>query len=466
MINFCIYVIDDEQTIRKGISMALEKDYRVMTFSEAETALKAMKKDLPDLVLLDIGLPGMNGIEALEKIKEQYPDVLVIMITAYEDFKSVVSAMKAGARDYLVKPIHLENLEIVVRNSIETIRLRKEVRTLQEKHLIENVPCFIAESKAILDVMGFVEQVAKSPDTPILILGETGTGKELIASTIHYRSPNFMGPLIPVNCASIAKDLIESELFGYEKGAFSGALVSGKKGLIEESANGTLFLDEVGDLGLEVQAKLLRFLESGEFYRLGGTKKLNVRTRIVSATNKDLDALVKKGQFRKDLYFRIAVIKVKIPSLKDRPDDIIPLAKYFFMKFKDKFKKDITGLASEAQEALLSHKWEGNIRELRNLIEKAVLTCKGSKISAEDLGLALDVNSEENKGQIGQKGDHHLFPILDESGLDFESLERSFQAFYIKEALHLSKGNESRAAQLLNLNHHTFRYRKKKLGIL
>lgn len=465
MINYCIYVIDDEQTISKGISMALEAEYRVMTFSEAETALKAMKKDLPDLILLDIGLPGMNGIEALERIKGQYPDVLVIMITAYEDFKSVVSAMKAGAHDYLVKPIHLENLEVIVRNSIETIRLRKEVRTLQEKYLIENVPCFVAESKAILDVMGFVEQVAKSPDTPILILGETGTGKELLASAIHYRSPNFMGPLIPVNCASIAKDLIESELFGYEKGAFSGALLSGKKGLIEESANGTLFLDEVGDLSLEVQAKLLRFLESGEFYRLGGTKKLTVKTRVVSATNKDLDAMVEKGQFRKDFYFRIAVIKVKIPSLKERTDDIIPLAKYFFMKFKTKFSKDVTALAPEAQESLLSHKWEGNVRELRNLIEKAVLTCKGSEISPEDLGITFDVNSLENEERIGQSGDHLIFPILDESGVDFESLERSFEAFYIKKALHLSKGNESRAAQLLSLNHHTFRYRKKKLGI-
>ena len=465
MIDFFIYVIDDEPTIREGISMALEADYRVETFSEAETAIDAMNSDPPDLVLLDIGLPGMGGIEALEKIKKQYPDIFVIMVTAYEDFKSVVSAMKAGAYDYLVKPIHMEGLEVIVRNAIETTRLKKEVRALQEAYLKENVPCFIGESNAILDVMSFVDQVAKSPDTPILILGETGTGKELIAGAIHYRSPNFRGPLIPVNCASIAKDLIESELFGYEKGAFSGALLSGKKGLIQEAAGGTLFLDEVGDLSLEVQAKLLRFLESGEFYRLGGTKKLNVQTRIVSATNKDLEAMVETGKFRKDLYFRIAVVKIKVPSLKERVNDIIPLAKYFLIKFSSKFSKDVTGLSSEAQQLLLSHKWEGNVRELRNLIEKAVLTSKGNEITAENLGIYPNGEYVDQERHYTQKTKGLYFNPLDETGVDFEGLERTFEVFFFEEALRLTKGNESKAAQLLNLNHHTFRYRKRRLGI-
>ncbi len=465
MINFCIYVIDDEPTIRKGIAMALETSYRVETFSEAGTALEAMAQDPPDLVLLDIGLPDMDGIEALEIIKRQFPDVLVIMVTAYEDFKSVVSAMKTGAHDYLVKPIHMEGLEVIVRNAIETTRLKKEVRALQEAYLNENVPCFIGESNAILDVMGFVEEVAKSPDTPILILGETGTGKELIAAAIHYRSPNFKGPLIPVNCASIAKDLIESELFGYEKGAFSGALLSGKKGLIEESANGTLFLDEVGDLSLEAQAKLLRFLESGEFYRLGGTKKMKVQTRVVSATNRDLEEMMEKGHFRKDLYFRIAVIKVKVPSLKERPGDIIPFVKYFIIKFNNKFSKNVTGLSVEARQSLMNHQWEGNVRELKNLIEKAVLTCKGSEITKDDIGINPDMNYVENSEFCGPNRKGLFFDPLDESGADLENLERSLETFYFKEALHLSKGNESRAAQLLNLNHHTFRYRRRKLGI-
>jgi DNA-binding NtrC family response regulator len=269
---YTLYVIDDEFSITEGIKLALEASYRVVTFSNAESAIDMIKRIPPDMVLLDIGLPDMDGIEALEKIKALYPDMLVIMITAYEDIKTVISAMKLGAYDYVVKPLHMDSLEVSIKNALETIKLRKEVQTLQARYLQENLPCFIGESRAILDVMDFIEDVAKSPDTPVLLIGETGTGKELIASSIHYHSPNYQGPLATVNCAAIPTDLIESELFGYEKGAFSGAQSSGKKGLIEEAAGGTLFLDEVGDLSLEAQAKLLRFLEQGEFYRVGGRK--------------------------------------------------------------------------------------------------------------------------------------------------------------------------------------------------
>ena len=445
--------------------MALEADYRVETFAEAETALEAITKDPPDLILLDIGLPGMGGIEALEQIKRRHPDLLVIMVTAYEDIKSVVSSMKAGAHDYLVKPIHMEGLEVIVRNAVETTRLKKEVRALQEAYLKENVPCFIGESNAILDVMGFVEQVAKSPDTPILILGETGTGKELIASAIHYRSPNFKGPLIPVNCASIAKDLIESELFGYERGAFSGALLTGKKGSLKSQRMEPFFLTKWETLALKFRQNSCVFLNQENFTGWGERKKLNVQTRIVSATNKDLEAMIEIGQFRRDLYYRIAVIKVKVPSLKERQDDIIPLAKYFLMQFNTKFAKNVTGLSPEAQQSLMGHKWEGNVRELKNIIEKAVLTCKGREITADNLGVTLDIDCLEHSGNYGQRGDHLFFPPIGDSGVDFENLERSLETFYFKEALRLSKGNESKAAQLLNLNHHTFRYRKRRLGI-
>jgi DNA-binding NtrC family response regulator len=277
MITFTICIVDDEPTVREGICMALESDYQMAAYETAEAALTAMNKNPPDLILLDIGLPGMNGADALKEIKRRYPDILVIMITAYEDVKTVISAMKLGAYDYIVKPIQMDGLEVTIRNAPDTIRLRKEVQNLQENYLKENLPCFISESNEIQHVMEFVEMVAKSPDTPILIIGETGTGKELLASAIHYSSPNFKGPLMTVNRAAIPKDLIESELFGYEKGAFSGAKTSGKRGLIEESAHGTLFLDEVGDLSFEAQAKLLRFLEEGEFYRVGGTKKFRFK---------------------------------------------------------------------------------------------------------------------------------------------------------------------------------------------
>ncbi|MCF8131018.1 MAG: sigma-54 dependent transcriptional regulator, partial [Deltaproteobacteria bacterium] len=332
-ITYSIYIVDDEETIREGVSMALEPDYQVKTFSTAEAAIEAMENGPPDLVLLDIGLPGMDGVKALGIIKGRHPDTMIIMITAYEDLETVISAMKVGAYDYVVKPLHMDALEVSIRNALETIRLRKEIEILQENYLKENLPCFIRESKAIQNVMEFIGMVAKSPDTPVLILGETGTGKELLASAIHYRSPNFKGPLMTVNCAAIPKDLIESELFGYEKGAFSGASATGKKGLIEEAANGTLFLDEVGDLSLEAQAKFLRFLEEGEFYKVGGTKKRQIQTRVVSATNKDLDHMMTKDRFRKDLYFRLSVIKVQVPSLNERRDDILPIAMHFLYEF-------------------------------------------------------------------------------------------------------------------------------------
>jgi len=325
MIEYGIYVIDDETLIRDSIAMALEETYRIETFAEAEPAMAAMETGPPDLVLLDIGLPGMDGIQALEKIQKRHPGLLTVMITAVEDIDTVVAAMRLGAYDYVVKPLQMDGLETTIRNALETIRLRKEVRSLQRQVLQANVPCFIAESDVIQDVMAFVGQVAKSPDTPVLIQGETGTGKELIASAIHYQSPNFQGPFITVNCAAIPTDLVESELFGYEKGAFSGAGAAGKRGLLEAAGGGTLFLDEIGDLSPDAQAKLLRFLEQGEFFRVGGTRRQILRTRIISATNKDLERMIVDGRFRKDLYFRIGVVKVKIPALNARTDDILPL---------------------------------------------------------------------------------------------------------------------------------------------
>jgi DNA-binding NtrC family response regulator len=461
MISYSIYIIDDEKTVREGITMALGADYRVDSFSTAERAIGAIKNKPPDLILLDIGLPSMDGIEALRKIKSLYPEILVIMITAYEDINSVISAMKLGAYDYVVKPIHMDRLEVTIQNALETISLRKEVQVLQGKYLKENFGCFIGESNAILDVMEFIDMVAKSPDTPILICGETGTGKELIASAIHYRSPNFKGKLIAVNCASIPRDLIESELFGYEKGAFTGARAFGKKGLIEEAANGTLFLDEVGDLSLEAQATLLRFLEEGEFYRIGGVGKLKVHTRVVSATNKDLNNMIENGLFRKDLYFRLGVIKIQVPSLNERREDIIPLAKHFLLEFSLKFGKKFTGISSQAESILKSYKWTGNVRELKNMIERGVLIGKGTKLTLQDLGI-----EGTHKGMpLDKKNKHTEFAPIPPEGIDLPSIQESLEKFYLKEALRLSGGNESKSARLLNINHHTFRYRRKKLQI-
>jgi len=461
MVRYTIYLVDDDRFIRNGISDALGQEYNLRTFGNAEDLLNKLAKSPPDLILLDIGLPGMNGIEALSEIKKVNPDILVIMITAYEDIDTVISAMKSGAHDYVVKPIFMDGLESTIKNALDTIRLRKEVQILQERYLQENVPCFIGESDAIQNMMDFLHKVSKSPDTPIFIIGETGTGKELIASAIHFRSPNFKGPFVTVNCAAIPKDLIESELFGYEKGAFSGAKASGKKGLIEEAASGTLFLDEVGDLSLEAQAKLLRFLEAGEFYRVGGTKKLHVQTRVVSATNKNIDEMVKHGGFRMDLFFRLGVIKVQVPSLNERRSDILSLAKHFLFGFNQKFEKNFKGFTMDAKRAMEEHHWTGNVRELKNLVERGILTGTEPEITEEDLALgSIKSRTVQEQGGLDIK-----FPPFPPTGIDFPSVHESVERYFITKALEISVGNESEAARLLNINHHTFRYHRKKLNI-
>jgi len=399
----------------------------------------------------------MDGISALKKVRDMHPDLPVVMITAYEDVKTVIAAMKLGAHDYVIKPILMPGLRVTIHNALETIRLKKEVQILQERYLKENLPCFIGESRCIQNVMKFIAQVAKSPDTPILILGETGTGKELLAGAVHYRSPNFKGRFITVNCAAIPKDLIESELFGYEKGAFSGASSAGKKGLIEIAENGTLFLDEIGDLIPEAQAKLLRFLEDGEFYRVGGTHKHKVRTRVISATNRDLEEMMRKDLFRKDLYFRLGVVKVQIPSLNERREDILPIAMHFLHEFNLKFSKSFTGFSALSEKQLMNHNWIGNVRELRNVIERGVLVGRGRYLSLEELGF-----EKKERAVQAEKGEMR-FPLLTEKGIDLPAMQEEMEAYYIQEALRRTGGNESRAACLLHLKAHNFRYRSGKL---
>jgi DNA-binding NtrC family response regulator len=360
----------------------------------------------------------------------------------------------------VVKPVQMDALLVILRNAFETIAMRKEIQALHEKYLRENLPCFIGESNAIQDVMELVAKVAQSPDTPILILGDTGTGKELIAKAVHYKSPNFKGPMVAVNCAAMPKELIESELFGYEKGAFTGAEKSGKEGLVEKAASGTLFLDEVGDLGSEAQVKLLRFLDTGEYYRVGGTQKRAVKTRIISATNRDLAALVQAGEFRNDLYHRFAVVKLEVPSLRERRDDIIPMAKHFLVEYSRKFEKPFTGISSEAQTALKEYDWPGNVRELKNLIERGVLLAEGPEFRLEDLGLKKIGSREKD----GQPCNGHDLPPVSASGVDLTAVIEAIEKAYFDQALQLANGNESRAALLLNLTRDKFRYRRQKLN--
>jgi DNA-binding NtrC family response regulator len=462
MTSYSIYIVDDEAVARNGLKLALKnKNYKVQAFETAESALKAIAENPPDLVLLDIGLPGMSGVEALEIIKARHPEVIIVMITAYEDVQTVVSSMKNGAYEYVVKPVQMDALLVILRNAFETIAMRKEIQALHEKYLKENLPCFIGESNAIQDVMELVAKVAQSPDTPILIQGDTGTGKELIAKAIHYKSPHFKGSMVAVNCAAMPRELIESELFGYEKGAFTGAEKSGKEGLVEKAANGTLFLDEVADLSAEAQVKLLRFLDEGEYYRIGGTKKRTVKTRIISATNRDLAGLVEKGDFRNDLYHRFAVVKLEVPSLKRRRDDIIPMAKSFLVEYSQKFEKAFSGISPEAEVALKEYDWPGNVRELKNLIERGVLLSEGPQLMLADLGL-----KETNGGGSATPPDNgHGLPPVSLSGIDFTAIIENIEKNYFEEALQLANGNESKAALLLNLTRDKFRYRRNKLSI-
>lgn len=461
MIRYTIAIVDDEVTIRDSLDIILSDEYTICLYEDAESFVASLEESLPDVVLMDIGLPVMSGIEALEIFKTRAPNTPVIMITAYEDINMVISSMKIGAFDFILKPINPDLLEMTIKKAISSISLIKEVQVLQEKFLQENEPCFIGESKNIENVMDFINLVSKSRDTPIMILGETGTGKELIAKAIHARSPVFQGPFVAVNCSAFPEDLIESELFGYEPGAFSGAKRGGKKGFIEVADQGTLFLDEVADLSPAGQAKLLRFLENGEFYKVGGTKKYRIHTRVVSATNKDLDLLVKEEKFRKDLYFRLCVVKAEIPSLNERPDDIIPLAKHFLHEFNKKFNKKLKGISAQAQAILEVHEFTGNVRELKNIIERSVLVAKNQLVCVAEMGLLPNVDLDPIHPS-SQKAEIQT-PQLPEEGVHLNDLLSGIEKEYMSLAMERSKGNESCAAKLLNMNHHTFRYRWKRI---
>lgn len=447
---FCLYIVDDEVAVRNSLRQALKRICTVKTFSTVEKALKSIDKEPVDLVLLDIELPGIGGVNALKQLKQKSPGTAVIMVTANDEVPTVVSCMKQGAYDYITKPFNLKMVVRKVHNCFESLHMKKEVELLQQKYFQEKLPCFIGESDSIQEVMTIVDSVAKSP-APVLILGESGTGKDLIARTIHYKSERFQKSFVALNCAAIPENLIESELFGYEKGAFSGAGTKGKKGQLELAQNGTLFLDEIGDLGLEAQAKILRFLEDGGFYRLGGTKKLFVKTRIVSATNKNLEKMIEKKLFREDLYYRLALIKIRVPSLNKRREDIVPIAKHFLIELSKNYQKKFNKISPDVEKYILKHRWKGNIRELKNFIERGIILGKGPTLHAKDVGIY--------QKNISPKDHNNLLQPLPDEGIDLGAIE----AHYIEEAIKKSQGNDAKAARLLGLSYYAFRYRKKQL---
>lgn len=380
-----ILVVDDEEDILNILKFLLEKEgYEVDTAPNGEEALKKVERNTYDIVLTDLRMPGIDGMTVLEKTKEIRPSTEVVIMTAYASIESAVEAIKKGATDYLVKPFINEDLKMRIRRILEHRNLQKEVEILKYQ-LSQKITgeVFFGTSPQMQEILKLLEKIIPTKST-VLILGESGTGKGVLAEFIHYNSPRKDKPFISINCSAIPEHLLESELFGYKKGAFTGA-VSDKKGLIEMAHGGTLFLDEIGDMPLNLQAKILKFLESGEFIPLGDTVKKQVDVRVIAATNKDLEELIKEGKFREDLYYRLNVIEIKIPPLRERKEDIPALVYFFIDKLSKEHGKKIKGITSEALSCLINYDWPGNVRELKNVIERAIILATEEYLTVNEL---------------------------------------------------------------------------------
>ncbi len=379
-----ILIVDDDNMTLQTLSMALEDDYETFTASNGLNALKVLGREDVDVVLSDMDMPGLNGIELLARINEMEDPVPVIMITGQGTIETAVEAMKLGACDYVTKPVNLDRLALLIEKALENKRLKEENRLLKQQ-IREHGPNLniIGHSAALERCKELALQVAGTKAT-VLIEGESGTGKELITNIIHYNSPVAHGPLIKVNCSAFSEGVLESELFGHEKGAFTGAVAT-KKGRFELANGGTLFLDEVGEMPLSIQVKLLRFLQEKTFERVGGTRTMKVDVRIISATNKNLAELVKEGKFRDDLFYRLRVVKIDIPPLRERKEDLDDLVAGFVAKFSELHGKPIAGIDDHAMELIRAYNWPGNVRELMNCIESAVVMARGDVITVEEI---------------------------------------------------------------------------------
>lgn len=451
-----LLVVDDEHLIRWSLEQNLKKQgYDVVTAASGEDALRLVREEQPDLVLLDIQLPGITGIDVLEKIKEIDEELIVIMVTANSGLENAVTAMRLGAYDYISKPFNLDELSIIVKKALDASELKQEVVRLRTETKKDGTPNIIGESSQIKYLMGVLEKVAASEASTVLVQGESGTGKELVAKWIHYSSSRAEKPFIAINCAAVPATLLESELFGHEKGAFTDAKAS-KKGLFELADGGTVFLDEIGDMEMGMQAKLLRFLEDRSFRRIGGGRVYTVDVRIISATNKDLQKSIEEKTFRNDLYYRLQVIPIFLPSLRERREDIIPLATHFINMYNKDFNKKVQGIAETAETMMIEYSWPGNVRELKNVIERAIILGNNETLLLEHLPLEISAKASKQPDS----------PItsfrLPSEGIDIEEVEREL----IKQALEITDWNQSKAAKKLNLGIDAFRYRMKKFGYL
>ena len=445
---FRILVIDDEPTQLELVGGFLRKQgFEVVAAASGRAAVARFKQEPFDLVLTDQRMPDLSGLDVLDAVRAASPETAVVIMTAYGTIETAVSAVKAGAADYLAKPLNLDELLHRIHQIQDRRRLLTENRELRaalaERHRVEGI---IGESGAMQEMLSVVRRVAPS-DATVLIRGESGTGKELIARALHYASPRAARPLVKVNCAALAESLLEAELFGHEKGAFTGA-VTARKGRFELADGGSLFLDEIGDLPPHLQVKLLRVLQEREFERVGSSRPIKVDVRLLAATHRNLEALVREGQFRDDLYYRINVVTIQLPPLRERREDVPMLIDHFLRAFADKNGKSIRGLTREAREALLRYDYPGNVRELENLIERAVVLTRDDVIDLTDLPLTLEAQAAEPESGAG------LVAAV-------EGLERRM----IREALAKADGIQTRAAELLGIGERVLRYKLKKYGL-
>ncbi len=443
-----ILIIDDEPHLPHQLARFLRKQgYEVTTAVDGETGLQELQKNLIDLVLLDLRLPRISGLDVLTRIRQQDSDLPVIMFTAYGDVQTAVSAMKQGASEYLLKGFNLDELLVIVQRALETSAMYRELRQLRrERRDTYRLSYLVGQSEQMRQVFEMVERIARSDTASVLITGESGSGKEVVANAIHEQSARASGPFHPLNCAAIAQNLLESELFGYEPHAFTDAKKQ-KRGLLELADQGTLFLDEIGEMPLEMQSKLLRVLETRSFYRLGGSKEVHINVRVLAATNRNLEQAMREGTFRSDLYYRLAVLRLHLPPLRDRVEDILLFAARFIEEFNRSLGRTIKWISPEARHLLLAYPWPGNIRELKNVIERAMILSSGDEILPTHL-------PQEIISWSGREQDpwDHWLSLQPSEPLVLEDIIGKVERHIVQAALKTARQNRPEAVELLGLS--------------
>jgi two-component system response regulator PilR (NtrC family) len=450
-----ILVVDNEKSMRDLLTFALKREgYAVESADDGDTALQMLSCDIFDLILTDVRMPRMSGVTLLKEAKAASPQTVVIMMTAYASTESAVTAMKEGAYDYITKPFQLDEVRLIIQNALERKKLKTE-NTHLKKELKERAAFsqIVGKSVKMQKVMERVEKVAQSRSN-VLILGESGTGKELIARAIHFNSPCRDRPFVTINCSAVPETLLESELFGHMKGSFTGA-VANKEGLFEVAHEGSLLLDEIGDTPLSIQAKLLRVLQEKEFRRIGGIKDIKVDVRVIAATNQNLEKRVSEGAFRADLFYRLAVIPIVIPPLRERPEDIPMLADFFIKRFGPPMGKSIKGVTTSVMQGLLAHPWKGNVREMQNCFERAIAMATADVLTQEDFGDIFIQPAEIVSSPTS----------IPKEGLNLEDTIGAIEKKLLLKALEETDWVKKEAAKRLHINFRSFRYRLEKHGI-